>query len=534
MAITQAQQQATFTEMEAEWLRRDLRRYVPRVWPLVEARDFKPNWHLDAICDHLAYVTLGDIRNLIINVPPRQTKSLTVSVIWPTWWWADEPEVQFMYASYSHDLALRDAVKARDIVQSGWYQERYGGKFYLDPGQNQKARYVNDKHGYRISTSVGGKTTGEGGDVLVIDDPHNMMDVHSDQKRHSTLSWYDNSWRSRLNDPTTGQKVIICQRSHDMDLVGHILDGEAGRWVTLMLPNEYDPKRHCRTFVNPKGRDLDYKQMVEDDKEPLYQDQRTVPKDLLNPQRFGDEETKTEKSGMGTVDYEAQYNQDPEAGGGLILKRKWWRQWSYPPDHPKQGEQMPYPEWEQIITVYDTAFKKGQENDYSARTSWGLFWHSITGRPEDNCLNAMLLERMNERMEFGELREAAIRHEKGWGPDHTLIEDKASGISLIQEFEAGGIPVWKVKAGPEDLAYRAHMVSGMLRAGRIFYVPRDWAYDVISQCAKFPQVEHDDLVATCVICWAFMRRMGDIELPDDEKDNELSLWTRPKPKSPYG
>jgi predicted phage terminase large subunit-like protein len=237
---------------------------------------------------------------------------------------------------------------------------------------------------------------------------------------------------------------------------------------------------------------------------------------------------------MGTVDYEAQYNQDPEAGGGLILKRKWWQNWAYPPNHPKAGEQMPYPDWEQIISVYDTAFKKGQENDYSARTSWGLFWHSHTGRKEDNCLNAMLLERMNERMEFGELREAAIRHEKGWDPDHTLIEDKASGISLIQEFETGGIPVWKVKAGPEDLAYRAHMVSGILRAGRIWYVSRDWAFDVISQCAKFPMVEHDDLVATCVIAWAFMRRMGDMELPDDEKSNELALWTRPKPKSPYG
>lgn len=458
--------------------------------------------------------------------------SLTVSVMWQPWWWSSEPEIQFMFASYAHDLALRDAVKARDIIQSGWYQERYGGMFYLDPGQNQKLRYVNDKHGYRISTSVGGKTTGEGGDVLVIDDPHNMTDVYSDKKRHTTLSWYDNSWRSRLNDPTVGQKVMIGQRSHDMDLFGHIRDSEDARWVVLTLPNEYDPKRRCITYPNPKGRELDYEQMKRDDIEPIFEDPRTEKGDYMNPQRFGAEETSAEKSAMGDVEYEAQYNQDSEAGGGLILKRKYWRQWCFPQDHPKAGERMPYPQWEEIISVWDTAFKEKQEADYSARTTWGTFWHAEPGQPPK--LNAMLLDRYNERVEFGELREVAERHEKGWSPDHTLIEDKASGISLIQEFEEAGIPVWKVKAGPEDLIYRAHMVSHILRSGLIWYVPRNWAYEVIGQCAKFPLVDHDDLVATCVIAWAFLRRMGDLELPDDEKPSELSLWSRPKVKSPYG
>ena len=530
--------QAVYTEMHAEWLRRDLRRYIKAAWPLVEARPFKSNWHLDAICDHLAYVTLGDIRNLIINIPPRQTKSLTVSVMWPTWWWTDDPTIQFMFSSYAHDLALRDAVKSRDILESSWYQERYGGLFFLDPTQNQKHRYVNDKHGYRISTSVGGKTTGEGGDVLAVDDPHNMTDVKSDPRRNSALSWWDNSMRSRLNDPTTGQKVLIGQRSHDMDLFGHILSTEGDRWVVLMLPMEYDTQRHCRTYANPKGllqtKDYNEGRARKIPEHELFEDIRSKPKTLLNKQRFGDEEVKAEKAAMTDVDYQAQYNQDPEAGGGLILKRSWWRQWIFPKNHPKQDQAMPMPEFEEIVAVYDTAFKEQESNDYSARTTWGLFWHSDTGRKEDTAMNAILLERYNERVNFPSLKEEALRHNKGWDPDHILIEDKASGQSLVQELDAMGLATWRVDPGQVDMVYRAHMVSPILRAGRIWYVPRTWAYDVIGQCAKFPLAEHDDLTTTCIIAWAFMRRMGDIELPEDEGSGELKLFKRPTIKGPYG
>ena len=530
--------QAVYTEMHAEYLRRDLRRFVAAAWHLVEARPFKSNWHLDAICDHLSYVSIGDVRNLMINIPPRETKSLTVSVMWPVWWWTDDPTIQFMFSSYAHDLALRDAVKSRDILESAWYAERYGGMFYLDPTQNQKHRYVNNKHGYRISTSVGGKTTGEGGDVLGVDDPHNMTDVKSDPKRNSCLSWWDNSMRSRLNDPRTGQKVMIGQRSHDMDLFGHILATEGDRWTVLMLPREYDPVRHCRTYSNPKGLIQTVKYNEErTKKEPhheLFEDVRTKPKQLLNPQRFGAEEVRAERAAMSEADYEAQQNQDPEAGGGLILKRQWWRQWVWPKNHPKQDQVMPMPEFEEIFSVYDTAFKEGEENDYSARTTWGTFWFSPTGRQEDMALNAMLLERYNERVSFPDLKDEALRHQKGWDPTHTLIEDKASGQSLAQEFDAMGLSCWRVEPGPYDKIYKTHMVSPILRAGRIWYVPRTWAYEVISQCAKFPLSEYDDMHDTCVIAWAFMRRMGEIELPDDEKDNQIKLFARPKVKSPYG
>jgi predicted phage terminase large subunit-like protein len=509
------------TQAQAEFLRRDLREFVAAAWPQVEPKPFKNNWHLDAICDHLAYVTFGDIRNLMINIPPRQTKSLVGSVIWPVWEWLLDPRVQFLFASYAQDLAIRDAVKSRRLIESAWFRERFSKTFYLDPADNRKHRYVNNLGGHRISTSVGGKTTGEGGDKIVIDDPHNMADVYSDAKRHSALSWWDNSMRSRLNDPRTGQKVLIGQRSHDADLFGHILNTEDERWEVLMLPMEYDPARHCVTFFN-KGRGHRTK------KGSIFEDPRNIKGDLLNPNRFGMEEKKAESKAMSPRDYSAQFNQDPTSGGGLILKKKWWQQWCFPQDHPQAGKPMPYPEFFEIISVYDTAFEEDEEADFSARISAGLFEWSDTGRDIDMKVHAMLLERMNERYEFPDLKVEAVAHNVEMSPDRTLIEKKASGHSLIQELRKAGISVWPVNPGTKDKVFRAHMVSQILKEGRLHYIPRNWAYEVINQCATFPVGENDDLVDCIVMLLAYIRRMGIIELDDDEKDDEMKLFAQPR------
>lgn len=518
------------TQMQAEMLRRDLRRFMRAAWNLVEPKAFVPNWHLDAVCDHLAYVTFGDIRNLMINQPPRTTKSLGASVIWPVWHWLIDAKTQFLCASYAQDLAIRDAVKSRRLIESAWFRERYLRNFYLDPADNRKHRYVNDKGGHRISVSVGGKTTGEGGDILLVDDPHNMTDVYSDAMRHGALSWWDNSMRSRLNDATTGQKVLNGQRSHDNDLFGHILATEEKRWVVLMLPMEFDPARKCITYFNPRG--------VEPDKErgPIFEDPRVKRGELLSPKRFGAEEVKAERAAMSVRDYSAQFQQDPTSGGGLILKKKWWRQWCFPVDYegkdekgePLAGKPMSLPEFDEVITIYDTAFEAEEENDFTARTTWGMFRYSDTGNPKDETVHAMLLERLNERLEFPDLRTEAIGHHHDWKPDYTLIEKKASGHSLIQELRTSGVPIRAVDPGSKDKVYRAHLVASVLKDGRVWYIPRNWAYDVIHQCAKFPTGEHDDLVDTVVMALAYMRRMHMIELPEDEKDDELKLFSEPK------
>lgn len=518
------------TQLQAEWYRRDLREFVAAAWNVVEPKHYVPNWHIDAVCDHLAYVTFGEIRNLMINIPPRSSKSLVGVVLWPVWDWLIDPRVQFMCASYAQDLAIRDAVKSRRLIESGWFRERYGNLFYLDPTDNRKHRYVNNRGGHRISVSVGGKTTGEGGDILVVDDPHNMTEVYSDTIRHGVLAWWDNSMRSRLNDPTTGQKVLIGQRSHDNDLFGHVLSTEPERWVHLMLPTEFDKSRKCITYLNPRG--------IEPVKTetPFFEDKRTKTGELLSPKRFGDEEVKAERAAMSVRDYSAQHQQDPTSGGGLILKKKWWKQWIYPEDYSGKDEKgqplalkpMPLPEFVEIFSVYDTAFETDEENDFSARTTWGVFMHSETGRSTDEQAHIMLLERWNERVEFPELKTEAIGHQTDWEPDATLIEKKASGHSLIQELRRSGVPVRPVKPGSEDKVFRAHMVSSILESGRVWYIPRNWAYDVIHQCAKFPTGEHDDLVDTVVMALAYIRRMNLISLPDDEEDGELKLFATPR------
>lgn len=513
----------SLTQAQAEFYRRDLREFVAAAWPVVEPKQFKSNWHLDAICDHLAYVTFGDIRNLMINIPPRQTKSLTASVLWPVWHWLLEPEVQFLFASYAQDLAIRDAVKSRRLIESAWFRERYGNVFYLDPTDNRKHRYVNNHGGHRISTSVGGKTTGEGGDILGIDDPHNMKDVYSDAIRHGALSWWDNSMRSRLNDPTTGQKVLIGQRSHDADLFGHILATEDERWEVLTLPMEYEPKSHCITFFN-KGRGH------QTDEPAVFEEPRTEKGQLLNEQRFGPEEVKAERKAMSVRDYSAQFQQDPTSGGGLILKKKWWKQWCFPQDHPNAGKPMPYPEFFEIVSFYDTAFEKDEENDFSARVTAGLFEWSESGRPNDTQVHAMLLERFNDRVEFPDLKEEAAAHNLQWSPDRTLIEKKASGHSLIQEMRKAGVSIWGVNPGSNDKVFRAHMVAQILKEGRVWYIPRNWAYEIINQCASFPVGENDDLVDCIVMLLAYIRRMGLIDLDDDEKDDEMNLFAAPKRK----
>lgn len=515
-------------EADAELCKRDFRYFCKQAWPYVEPKPLQWNWHLDAICDHLTYVSLGDIRNLIINVPPRMTKSLTASVLWPVWDWLLDPRSQFLCASYASDLAIRDAVKSRRLIESAWFRDRFQDLFYLDPSDNRKHRYLNNHGGHRISTSVGGQTTGEGGDKLCIDDPHNMKEVYSDAKRHSALSWWDNSMRSRLNDPKTGQKVMIGQRSHDMDLFGHILSSEEERWVVLSLPLEYDPARKCITYFNSRGIKAEKGRGI------LFEDPREKRGELLNPDRFGEEEVKAERNAMSPRDYSAQMNQDPTSGGGLILKKDWWNQWCWPQDHEKAGKPMPYPEFMEIITVWDTAFEEDEEADFSARTTWGLFEYSLSGRPEDTAVHAMMLERFNERVEFPDLRDEAINHHHEWKPDVTLIEKKASGSSLRQELRRLGIQGLRpVDPGTNDKIFRAHMVAPIMKAGRLWYVPRNWAYDVINQCAKFPVGEHDDLVDTVIMLLAYIRRMGLVELPDDEKDDNLKLFSQ-SPRRLYG
>jgi len=241
-----------------------LRLYIEQAWSVLEpTTPFISGWHLDAICDHLEAVFKGDIRNIIINIPPRHMKSLAVSVFFPTWVWINDPSSRWLFSSYAQDLSTRDSLKCRRLIQSLWYQARWSDRYTITTDQNQKTRFENDKTGYRLSTSVDGVATGEGGDYIVVDDPHNVKQAESEIKRNGVLMWWDEVMSTRLNNPNTGRKIIVMQRLHENDLTGHILAKELG-YVHLMLPAEYEKDRKCFTNIG-------FEDPREDEYEPLWE-----------------------------------------------------------------------------------------------------------------------------------------------------------------------------------------------------------------------------------------------------------------------
>lgn len=222
-------------EIDQERASRSLREFVRQAFAIIEpSTPFVPGWHIDAIIEHLEGITFGHIRNLLINVPPRHMKSLLVSVLWPAWEWIRFPERRFLYSSYAAQLSIRDSVKCRRLIESPWYQERWGDHYALTGDQNTKGRFENDRSGYRLSTSVGGAATGEGGDRVVCDDPHNVQEAESDSVRKGTTDWWDVVMSTRVNDPRSAAKVVVMQRCHQRDLSGHLL--EQGGWEHLRLP----------------------------------------------------------------------------------------------------------------------------------------------------------------------------------------------------------------------------------------------------------------------------------------------------------
>jgi hypothetical protein len=216
------------SEIDAELATRSLAEFVRQAWLVIEpSTPFVPGWHIDAIIEHLEAVTYGQIRNLLINVPPRHMKSLLVSVFWPAWEWIRWPERRWLFSSYGAQLSIRDSVKCRRLIESPWYQSRWAGRFALTSDQNTKGRFDNDRSGYRLSTSVGGAATGEGGDRVVCDDPHNVQEAESDSVRKATLDWWDVTMSTRVNDPKTAAMLVIMQRCHEQDLSGHLLAARA-------------------------------------------------------------------------------------------------------------------------------------------------------------------------------------------------------------------------------------------------------------------------------------------------------------------
>jgi hypothetical protein len=470
-------------EIDRELAKKSLSQYIRQAWHVVEpARAYIHGWHIDAIAYHLEAATRGEIQNLIISMPPRHMKSLLICVLWPTWVWTFKPDSRWLFASYGANLAIRDSLKCRRIIQSPWYQENFGDVFQLAGDQNQRTRFENDKSGYRLATGVGGGGTGEGGEFIVADDSLKAQDAKSDAKRDEANEWWDNTMSTRGNDPDTAVRVVVQQRLHENDLPGHLQakmsEDDGTPYELLCLPAEYEPNR-CILSTG-------------------WIDPRRQEGELLWPQRFSRKTIDRLKRELD--DPAGQLQQRPTSAEGGIFQKAWWDITTGRNRYSLSNVAIR----DKVIgrwLFYDTAFKDKAHNDPSACCVWELW-------PDYRLsVRAMWNERIQSALLPGRIQDDAIR----WNVDGKLravvVEDKGSGTTSIQTLRMAA-PSWLAEMITEfqpngTKEYRARLASVWCERDCIM-LPwpaddnGDWYSTFLDpergQLWMFPNAAHDDLV----------------------------------------
>jgi predicted phage terminase large subunit-like protein len=504
---------AVRAERERERLQRSLRDFMRAAWVHLEPkRPLVWGWHIDAILEHVQAALLGEIDELVVNVPPRHIKSTLISIISPTWLWARKPEARFLTSSYGLNLALRDASRSRKLIMSPWYRRTFPGT-ELVPYQKAKGRYETTEGGWRVASSITGIGTGEGGDCVLVDDPLKAGDANSEAKIQEVIDWWDETMPTRLDDPAHGTRIVVMQRLHERDLTGHILAERSASTVHLCLPARYDPTRHCVTkwFEDPRKRAG----------EPLW------------PERFGERELSRLEAKLSPRAVASQLQQTPSVEGGNILKRKYWRIWS----------ERQLPQCSVIMISVDPSVKEGEQNDPWAVQVWGLFKHQDDTTKFDRW-HMMLLRAHDEHLSYPAAKRFLMQAVSDWTiedepPDYVLIEDKASGPNLIAELELAGVKnLVRWNPGKDSKVTRAIMASDQFFSGLIWVpgkvlsktersaeVLPTWAEMVVDQCAKFTgdADQHDDQVDACTQAVQHARKLGYLTMdsdPDDWQDTD--------------
>jgi predicted phage terminase large subunit-like protein len=425
-------------------------------------------------------VASGKIKRLAISLPPRHTKSEFGSFLFPSWFLGKYPGKKVMQASNTGELAVGFGRKVRNLVMGEQYAEVFPD---VTLRQDSKAagRWSTNKDGEYFAIGVGGTMTGRGADLVIIDDPHTEQEAanaaHDPSVYDKSYEWYTSGPRQRLQP--NGAIIIIATRWSERDLIGRVIHDsmERGR------PDEWDVIEF--PAIMPSGNSL-WPEFW-----PL--DQLEALKEELSPAKWN-----------------AQYQQQPTGEEGAIVKREWWKIW--------EGEDPPRCEF--IIQSWDTAFTKNERSDFSACTTWGVFYMN-----EDEANpNIILLDSFQKRMEFPELKEKAKAHYLDWQPDACIIEAKAAGAPLVFEMRAAGIPVSEytptrgTRQQSNDKIARLNSVSDMFNSGKVWAPDTRWAREVIDQMAAFPNAAHDDLVDTTVQALLRFRQGGFLRLESDERD----------------
>src|SRR5438270_9782784 len=415
---------------------------------------FLTNWHLEVIAAKLTAVREGKIRRLIINLPPRHLKSLLASIAFPAWCLGLDASAQILCVSYAQDLADKLARDCRAVMTRPWDPRIFSTR--LAPHRQAVQEFITTCQGYRLATSTGGVRTGRGADIILIDDPVKPDEALSDSQRQAANEWYDHTLYSRLNDKRHGAIVIIMQRLHEDDLVGHVLGQE--QWEILSFPAiaETDEEHRIEMILEPKCFRRRQGEALHPDREPL---------EVLDRIRRT----------IGEYNFAGQYQQSPAPVGGGLVKAEWFRRY-------RENE---LPEcFDRIVQSWDTANKATELSDFSVCTTWGV---------KDK--NLFLISVFRRRLEYPALKRAVREQQSLFGATVVLIEDKASGTQLIQELIADGCYGVTRYQPTTDKIMRLHAQTAMIENGFV-HIPEaaPWLAEYLHEMTVFPNGKHDDQV----------------------------------------
>ena len=449
-------------------------KFVEKVWPT-----FISGRHHKIMAAAFEQVAKGELKRLIINMPPRHTKSEFASYLLPAWFLGKYPDKKVIQTSHTAELAVGFGRKVRNLVDS----DVYGNIFpHLSLQVDSKAagRWNTSKGGDYFAIGVGGAVTGKGADLLIIDDPHSEQEAAlaatNPEVYDKVYEWYTSGPRQRLQPG--GAIVVVMTRWAQRDLTGQVIKSSAQRggeeWEVIEFP-----------AIMPSGK-------------PLW------------PEFWSLEELSALKEELPNSKWQAQYQQNPVGNESAIVKRDWWKIWEK--DEP--------PPCDYILQTWDTAFEKHQRADYSAGTTWGIFYN-----PEDgNRPNIILLDTYKKRVEWVELKRDVLEQYNQWEPDGMLIEKKATGAPLIYELRAMGIPVQEYTPSKgQDKIARLNSVSDIIASGKVWVPQTRWAEELVDEIAAFPSGEHDDLVDATTLALMRFRQGGFLRLPTDEPE-EIRLF----------
>jgi len=465
----------------------DFLTFVKSVWPtFVEGR------HHKIMADAFERVARGECKRLIINMPPRYTKSEFASHLFPAWFIGKYPNKYVIQSSNTADLAVDFGRKVRDTIGDRDYQKIFPG-VAVHADAAAAGKWKTTAKGEYFAIGVGGTLTGRGGDLIIIDDPHSEQEAKQAESKpeiyDSVYEWYTSGPRQRVQPGAA--IVIVMTRWSKRDLTGKVVKASIQRdgdeWEVIELP-----------AVMPSGQ-------------PMW------------PEYWSLGEMEAIKEELPVSKWMAQYQQRPTAEEGALVKRDWWRKW----------EEAGPPKVEWVVQSWDTAFLKTERSDYSACTTWGVFYqeHEGTGKP---MANLILLDAFRKRMEFPELKAVAYENYVNWEPDAFIVEGKASGMPLVFELRQMGIPVseYTPSRGNDKIA-RVNAVSDLFASGMIWAPDRRWADEVVEEFAEFPAGEHDDYVDSATQALLRYRQGGFLRTPNDEEEEDTRPLLRANREGPY-